>query len=254
MMIRLVSVGATLAALIAAQPADASMQRSVTPRVSARAWSAPLSDAKTSADGGYLHSQIECTARGNPSRDVFLDCDDAAAPNDEQHIVVDPKNPRHMIASANDYDSAGDEFYTTFDGGQTWVTGDMSLLDDTRTGSDPVTAIDPRTNTAIHASLNYQFTDAGESTNGHVVVSLSHDGGLHWASRSSFIAGTGRTAILSKCSTTSRGFYRDQPGFALLRPHVPDVVAFPCAQRGVCRVADLGVALGRRRPDVVKGA
>jgi hypothetical protein len=180
MMIRLVSVGATLAALVAAQSANASMQRSVTPQVSARALIAPHGVARTSAGTGYLHSQIECTARGNPSRDVFLDCDDAAAPNDEQHIVVDPKNSRHMIASANDYDSAGDEFYTTFDGGRTWVTGDMSLLDDTRTGSDPVTAIDPRTNTAIHSSLNYQFTDAGESTNGHVVVSLSRDGGLHW--------------------------------------------------------------------------
>jgi hypothetical protein len=101
-------------------------------------------------------------------------------PNNEPHIIVDPEDPDHMIASSNDYESCCDGFYTTFDGGRTWRTGDMSAEGPTVVGSDPVTAIDPVTGNAIHSSLNFEITPEGFATNGDVVVSVSEDGGLTW--------------------------------------------------------------------------
>jgi len=47
-----------------------------------------------------------------------------------------------VIASSNDFGTCCDQFYTTFDGGNTWTTGNMSRETPQRIGSDPVTAID----------------------------------------------------------------------------------------------------------------
>jgi hypothetical protein len=179
----------TPTALAAERPAG--MPRSVDRATILTELGARMTPAARAAQG-FLHSELECVARGNPARNVFLDCDDPVAPNDEQDIEVNPRHPRQMVASANDYDSAGDEFYTSYDGGRTWRTGDMSLLDETRTGSDPVTAYDPVRRVWLHASLNYQILQNGEATNGHVVVSRSKRG-LVW----------GRPVIVA------RGFGRD---------------------------------------------
>ncbi|HUI37132.1 MAG TPA: sialidase family protein, partial [Gaiellaceae bacterium] len=128
---------------------------------------------------GAQHGWVfECTAPvAGPNG--TLDCDDPF-PNNEPNIVVDRSNPLHMIASSNDYGSCCDEYYTSFNGGATWSTGNMSVEDPKRTGSDPVTAIDVKHGVALHASLNYKFRPDGEACDGDVVVSPSHDGGLSW--------------------------------------------------------------------------
>src|SRR5947207_13032698 len=54
----------------------------------------------------------ECTATGDPTANVNLDCDDPF-PNNEPNIVVDPTDPLHMVASSNDYGSCCDQYYTT---------------------------------------------------------------------------------------------------------------------------------------------
>lgn len=123
-------------------------------------------------------SKLECRAAGNPAANVLLDCD-GITPNNEPQIVVDPTDPQHMVASSNDYESCCDQFYTTFDGGQTWRTGDMSVEAPgkrARTGSDPVTSFDVKHGVVIHSSLNYQ----NDACDGDVVASVSKDGGIHW--------------------------------------------------------------------------
>ena len=123
-------------------------------------------------------SKLECRAFGDPSANVNLDCD-GITPNNEPQIAVDPTNPLHMVASSNDYESCCDQFYTTFDGGKSWRTGDMSVEAPgkrARTGSDPVTTFDLENNTVIHSSLNFQ----NDGCDGDVVVSVSKDGGIHW--------------------------------------------------------------------------
>jgi hypothetical protein len=126
------------------------------------------------------HSQLECTATGT-GPNLNLDCDDPF-PNNEPDIEVDPADAHHMIASSNDYGSCCDQFYTTFDGGQTWQTGDMSRENPGKTGSDPVTVFDRKHGVAIHSSLNYSLQHAAgtQACDGDLVVSISSDGGLVW--------------------------------------------------------------------------
>jgi hypothetical protein len=125
------------------------------------------------------HGQVECTATTGGAN-TKLDCDEPF-PNNEPQIVVDPTAPGHMIASSNDYGSCCDQFYTTFDNGLTWTTGNMSRNNPQQTGSDPVTAFDRKNGVAIHSSLNYSFQNpTGEACRGDVTVSVSHDGGVTW--------------------------------------------------------------------------
>src|SRR3954447_21665335 len=131
----------------------------------------------------------ECTATSGGAN-TKLDCDDPF-PNNEPNIVVDSANPRHMIASSNDYGSCCDQYYTTFDGGTTWSEGNMSVEDKTRTGSDPVTSIDRKNGVALHSSLNYNFNAAGDACDGDVVVSPSFDGGLSWKKPTVVYSGLG---------------------------------------------------------------
>ena len=143
-----------------------------TPEVAAgRGNQAGVQDSKTP-------SKLECRATGDPSANVNLDCD-GLTPNNEPNIVVDPVDPLHMVASSNDYESCCDQFYTTFDGGATWRTGDMSVEapgKKRRTGSDPVTTFDVKHGVVIHSSLNFQ----NDGCDGDVVASISKDGGIHW--------------------------------------------------------------------------
>ena len=147
-------------------------------------------------------SKLECRVSGDPSANINLDCD-GITPNNEPQIAVDPTNPLHMIGSSNDYQSCCDEFYTTFDGGHTWRTGNMSVEapgKKARTGSDPVTTFDVKHDMVIHSSLNFQ----NDGCDGDVVVSLSKDGGIHWDTVVEVADGGGPT------SCDSNGVFNDK--------------------------------------------
>jgi hypothetical protein len=122
-------------------------------------------------------SNIECSVKATGANSK-LDCDEPF-PNNEPDIEVDPTDPNHMIASSNDYGTCCDEFYTSFDGGKTWTTGNMSNEGPRATGSDPVTVFDVKHSTAIHSSLNYHSV-GNQTCKGDLVVSISTDGGLTW--------------------------------------------------------------------------
>jgi len=146
-------------------------------------------------------SAYECTARGNPAADVRLDCDDPF-PNNEPNVAVDPENPRHMVASSNDYGSCCDQYYTTFDGGSTWRTGNMSTRGPNVIGSDPITVFDPKHDTVVHLSLNFKVSSGIPAVNGNVVASVSTDGGLHWKVPSLVGRGHGARLFLDKEDAT----------------------------------------------------
>jgi len=173
-----------LLALAALQPAQAgprtaAQQRGVAPtRMTAVV--TPRDAVRSSTEPSvFVPSELECTA-SRTGVNSKLDCDDPF-PNNEPDIEVDPADPLHMVASSNDYGSCCDQFYTTFDGGRTWQTGNMSVQDPGRTGSDPVTTFDVRTGTVLHSSLNYTFNaDGTQACDGDLVVSLSEDGGVTW--------------------------------------------------------------------------
>jgi photosystem II stability/assembly factor-like uncharacterized protein len=146
-----------------------------------RSVSAHLAGAKGKHPHG-IPSRFECTAPGGGAN-TKLDCDDPL-PNNEPDIEVDPANPNHMVASSNDYGSCCDQYYTSFDAGQSWSTGNMSTERPTALGpigSDPVTVFDTKHGTTVHASLNFFFNeDFTQVCNGDLTVSLSYNGGLDW--------------------------------------------------------------------------
>jgi hypothetical protein len=152
--------------------------------------------------GGGINYAFECVA-SSPLANVNLDCDDPF-PNNEPDLISDPVFPRHLIGSSNDYGSCCDEWYTTFDGGRNWATGNMSIEDATRTGSDPVTAIDVRHLVALHSSLNYVINDDGEACDGDLVVSPSNDGGLTWKAPAVVANGLG-------CDSSPVQLFDDKP-------------------------------------------
>jgi hypothetical protein len=169
-----ISVSGLLVGLLAAQPAQGAASRArhqpgVAP-VRMAAPPTPRDAVRSSAEPAvFVPSELECTAT-RTGFNTNLDCDDPF-PNNEPDIEVDPADPRHMVASSNDYGSCCDQFYTTFDAGRTWQTGNMSVEDPGRTGSDPVSTFDVRTKTVLHSSLNYTFNEDGTQTcDGDLVV------------------------------------------------------------------------------------
>jgi hypothetical protein len=162
-----VLVSGLLLGLLALQPAEgaatrASQQRGVVP-VGMTAVATPRDTVRSSTTPAvFVPSQLECTAT-RTGFNTNLDCDDPF-PNNEPDIEVDPADPKRMVASSNDYGSCCDQFYTTFDAGKTWQTGNMSVEDPGRTGSDPVTTFDVKTGTVLHSSLNFTFNEDGTQT------------------------------------------------------------------------------------------
>jgi hypothetical protein len=138
--------------------------------------------ASTPRQAGLIPSRFECRALGSGAN-TKLDCDDPL-PNNEPDIEVDPANPAHMVASSNDYGSCCDEYYTSFDAGRTWSTGNMSTEPPTAfgpIGSDPVTVFDTRNGKTLHSSLNFFLSeDFTQTCDGDLTVSPSNDGGLTW--------------------------------------------------------------------------
>src|SRR6266545_4217295 len=118
----------------------------------------------------------ECTATGDPTADLLLDCDDPF-PNNEPNVVVNPADPLHMVASSNDYGSCCDQYYTTFDGGRTWRTGNMSRRGPNVIGSDPTTPFYGRT----YVTWTGFVGDAKRTLASPIVIAWSDDGGLTWS-------------------------------------------------------------------------
>jgi hypothetical protein len=177
LLVVMAGVGLFFATSVRAEPpgGDGAEKRSLAP-----------AGAKKHGNHGW---RFECTAASGGAN-TLLDCDDPF-PNNEPNIVVDAANPLHMISSSNDYGSCCDQYYTSFNGGATWSTGNMSVEDSSRTGSDPVTTIDVKNGVALHSSLNYTFNDNGEACDGDVVVSPSKDGGLTWKKPTQVYSGQG---------------------------------------------------------------
>jgi hypothetical protein len=153
--------------------------------------------------GGTLSKQqiidFRCESSGDPSVSVDISCNDDDpdfgqdwAPDNELAIAVNPEDPDHLLAGSNDYyysfnNSTGARkaivptgFFTSFDGGATWVDGQIPLSFGNGAG-DPAPAFQGRDDLALMAQLENTGGQGGCCvSNGSVTVSRSLDGGLTW--------------------------------------------------------------------------
>jgi hypothetical protein len=168
----------------------------------------PVYDAAAPLDGGgltsagapFTKSQIEafrCSSAGNPLATVDISCDTPTygqdfAPDNELAVAVNPEDPDHVVAGSNDYyyrfnNSTGTRqaivptgFFTSTDGGETWVDGQIPVHSG-RSAGDPAPAFDARHDTVLMAQLENAAGLGGFNVSqGDVSVSRSTDGGITW--------------------------------------------------------------------------
>ncbi|MBI2237883.1 MAG: exo-alpha-sialidase [Actinobacteria bacterium] len=162
--------------------------------------------------GGFFSKkqvqQFRCTSSGNPAAAVDMSCNTTEfgqdyAPDNEIAIAVDPENPAHLLAGSNDYyyrfnNATGlrqaivpTGFFTSFDGGATWLDGQIPMRSGDGAG-DPAPAFDAKHDVALMAQLENVGSQGGFwVAAGNVSVSRSTDGGLTWSRPVTVFKGTG---------------------------------------------------------------
>ena len=152
--------------------------------------------------GGQFSSvqfrKYQCRSEGDPATAVDMSCDDLAfgqnfAPDNEISIAVNPDEPDHLVAGSNDgyyrfNNSTGARqfigptgFFTSFDGGETWLDGQIPAQKGNIAG-DPSPAFDRANGVVLMAQLENVGGHGGPFiVQGDVSVSRSADGGITWS-------------------------------------------------------------------------
>jgi hypothetical protein len=162
--------------------------------------------------GQFSKVQVEnfrCASEdGDPDEWLDLSCNDRKygqdfAPDNELAIAVDPEDPDHLLAGSNDYyyrfnNSTGARqalvptgFFTSFDGGETWIDGQIPMRSGNGAG-DPAPAFDAKHDMAVMAQLENVGGQGGFFVSqGDVSVSRSADGGVTWSEPVTVFKGRG---------------------------------------------------------------
>lgn len=170
-----------------------------------------LSDGVGQTAGQFSKEQIEdftCESSGDPSGAVDISCNveefgQDFAPDNEIAIAVNPNDPDHLVAGSNDYyyrfnNAAGTRqaivstgFFTSFDGGQTWIDGQIPMRKGNGAG-DPAPAFDAAHDVVLMAQLeNVAGLGGFFVAQGDVSISRSTDGGVTWSEPITVFQGNG---------------------------------------------------------------
>jgi hypothetical protein len=182
----------------------------------------PELDAADEGMSGSKQSkeQIEnfrCSAAGDPAAAVDISCNDeefgqSYSPDNEIAVAVNPLDPDHIVAGSNDYfyrfnNSTGARqvlvptgFFTSFDGGQTWIDGQIPMKSGNGAG-DPSPAFSRKHSDQSGDShgawvMMAQLENVGGQggpwvAQGDVSVSYSADGGETWSEPVTVLKGKG---------------------------------------------------------------
>jgi hypothetical protein len=170
-----------------------------------------LSGGVGQSGGQFSKVQIErfrCESSGNPAAAVDISCNDTElgqdfAPDNEIAIAVNPDDPDHLVAGSNDYyyrfnNANGSRqaivptgFFTSFDGGENWIDGQIPMRSGNGAG-DPSPAFDDKNGVVLMAQLeNVAGAGGFFVAQGDVSVSRSTDGGVTWSEPVTVFMGNG---------------------------------------------------------------
>jgi hypothetical protein len=117
---------------------------------------------------------------------IRVNCDSISLPHNEMSIAVDPTNPSHIVAGSNDYEiffigSSSIEriiagFYTSFDGGTTWINGHIAPGGFTFNG-DPAIAFNTKFGVVDYATIASNGGQKAGFATATIQVNTSPDGG-----------------------------------------------------------------------------
>jgi hypothetical protein len=151
-----------------------------------------------------------CTSTTTFGSNVMANCDSTVLPHNETAIVADPTDAGHLIAGSNDVElppngASGSAktvagYYTSFDGGTTWVNGQVPSGSFTQT-SDPSVVFDT-SGRAYYGVVAFDLGLGGRALGGAIQVSRSSDGG-----------NTFTAPVIVEQSTDSR-IFEDKPYLA----------------------------------------
>ncbi len=168
--------------------------------------------------GQFSKVQIErfrCTSSGDPAAAVDMSCNTTElgqdfSPDNEITVAVDPLDPDHVVAGSNDYfyrfnNATGARqaivptgFFTSFDGGATWIDGQIPMRSGNGAGDPSVAFVrklggtDPRDAVVLMAQLENTGGQGGfYVAQGDVSVSRSTDGGVTWSEPITVLKGVG---------------------------------------------------------------
>ena len=202
---------------VSALPGDARDRPFSTSKLIAMKWAPMRHDVGlSSASAGMTGAQLSkvrierfrCESAGNPAAAVDMSCNTPElgqnwAPDNEIAIAVDPTNSQHLVAGSNDYfyrfnNSTGARqaivptgFFTSFDGGATWIDGQIPMRSGNGAG-DPAPAFDSKNGVVLMAQLeNVGGLGGPYVSQGDVSVSRSTDGGRNWSEPITVMQGTG---------------------------------------------------------------
>jgi hypothetical protein len=133
---------------------------------------------------GAPRSGDECLTHTPGVGNMLLDCHaDASYPTNTPVVAADPADPTHVVIGAMDPLSGSygtNEFYATFDGGRSWLNGDVPFAPGLNSQGDPALTIDVRHGAIIYGSESAFVTPAFDVCTISTDVTVSTDGGRHW--------------------------------------------------------------------------
>jgi hypothetical protein len=132
---------------------------------------------------------------------IRINCDAINLPHNEVTIAVDPANPTHLVAGSNDYElffQGGQvieriiaAYYTSFDGGTTWINGHLPLGNFGFSG-DPAVAFNVKFGVVNYVVLANNGGQAFKNSPAvSIQVNTSNDGGKTFGNPVVVALGTG---------------------------------------------------------------
>jgi hypothetical protein len=166
---------------------------------------ASAADFSTETSGVGQITAASCTDGTNlGGGNIRINCDSTNLPHNEMSISVDPNNRNHLVAGSNDYEIffvgsstveriiAG--FYTSFDGGQTWLNGHIDPGGFTFNG-DPAVAFDVKHGIVDYGTIASNGGQRAGFATATIQVNTSPDGGRTFGHPVIVALGTGGTRV-----------------------------------------------------------